>query len=120
MSGPAAALVPGRGVLSTSWPIGAQSATQAGLADAVAPGAAGALWLTSYPPDADTEHCLRHGAGGQHRRSTARAAELRLPAGYLIEQATDRGLLLAPVAPQPGAMAYQLWESSHSAGQPHL
>ena len=30
-----------------------RSVTQAGLADAVAPGTAGALWLTSYPPDAD-------------------------------------------------------------------
>lgn len=32
---------------------GAQSVTRVGLADAVAPAAAGALWLTSYPPDAD-------------------------------------------------------------------
>ena len=36
--------------------------------------------------------------------------QLRLPAGYLIEQGTDRGLLLAPVAPQPGTMADKLWD----------
>jgi hypothetical protein len=86
----------------------AQSATQVGLADAVAPGAAGALWLTSYPPDAD-----RSTASGTAREVSIAGRplgpQLRLPAGYLIEQATDRGLLLAPVAPRPGAMAYQLW-----------
>jgi hypothetical protein len=86
----------------------AQSATQVGLSDAVAPGAAGALWLTSYPPDAD-----RSTASGTAREVSIAGRplgpQLRLPAGYLIEQATDRGLLLAPVAPRPGAMAYQLW-----------
>jgi len=40
----------------------------------------------------------------------ARQRSLRLPAGYLIEQATDRGLLLAPVAPRLGTMVYQLWD----------
>lgn len=87
----------------------AQSATRVGLADAVAPAAAGALWLTSYPPDAD-----RHTAAGTAREvSTAGAPlgpQLRLPGGYLIEQATDRGLLLAPVAPRTGTMADQLWD----------
>ena len=86
----------------------AQSATQVGLADAVAPGAAGALWLTSYPPGAD-----RSTASGTAQEVSIAGRPLgpplRLPAGYLIEQATDRGLLLAPVAPRPGAMAYQLW-----------
>jgi hypothetical protein len=87
----------------------AQSVTQVGLADAVAPAAAGALWLTSYPPDADP----RTAAGTAREVSTVGAPlgpQLRLPAGYLIEQATDRGLLLAPVASQPGTMAYQLWD----------
>ncbi len=87
----------------------AQSVTQVGLADAVAPGAAGALWLTSYPPDADP----RTAAGTTREVSIAGALlgpQLRLPAGYLIEQATDRGLLLAPVAPRPGTMADQLWD----------
>jgi hypothetical protein len=86
----------------------APSVTQVGLADAVAPGAAGALWLTSYPPNAD-----RGTAAGTAREVSIAGRPLgpqfRLPAGYLIEQATDRGLLLAPVAPRPGAMAYLLW-----------
>jgi len=88
---------------------GAQSATRVGLADAVAPAATGALWLTSYPPTADPGTA----AGTAREVSSAGAPlgpQLRLPAGYLIEQATDRGLLLAPVAPQPGTMAYRLWD----------
>ncbi len=88
---------------------GAPSVTRVGLADAVGPGAAGALWLTSYPPDADP----RTAAGAAREVSTTGAQlgpPLRLPAGYQIEQATDRGLLLAPVAPQPGTMADQLWD----------
>ena len=87
----------------------AQSVTQVGLADAVAPGAAGALWLTSYPPDADPGTA----AGTAREVSIAGrplGPQLRLPAGYLIEQATNRGLLLAPVAPRAGATAYQLWD----------
>jgi hypothetical protein len=87
----------------------AQSVTRVGLADAVAPGAAGALWLTSYPPDADPGTA----AGTAREVSTAGAPlgpQLRLPAGYLIDQATDRGLLLAPAAPRPGTMAYRLWD----------
>jgi hypothetical protein len=87
----------------------AQSVTQVGLADAVAPGTAGALWLTSYPPDAAPGTA----AGTAQQVSIAGVpigAQLRLPAGYRIEQGTGRGLLLAPVAPRPGAMAYQLWD----------
>jgi hypothetical protein len=87
----------------------AQSATRVGLADAVAPASVGALWLTSYAPDADP----RTAAGTAREVSiagTPLGPQLRLPAGYLIEQATDRGLLLAPVAPQPGTTTYQLWD----------
>jgi hypothetical protein len=87
----------------------ARSVTRVGLADAVAPAAAGALWLTNYPPDADP----RTAAGTAREVSMAGAPlgpQLRLPAGYLIEQATDRGLLLAPAAPRPGTMADQLWD----------
>ncbi len=86
-----------------------RSVTRAGLADAVAPGTAGALWLTSYPPDADP----RTAAGMAREVSTAGrqiGSQLRLPAGYLIEQGTDRGLLLAPVARRPGTMADKLWD----------
>jgi hypothetical protein len=35
---------------------------------------------------------------------------VRLPAGYLIEQGTGRGLLLAPVVRGPGMMADKLWD----------
>jgi hypothetical protein len=87
----------------------AQSVTRVGLADAVAPAAAGALWLTSYPPGADPSTAV-----GTAREVSITGAPLgpplRLPAGYLIEQATDRGLLLAPVAQTPGTMAYWLWD----------
>jgi hypothetical protein len=77
----------------------ASSVTQIGLADAVAPGVAGTLWLTS--------------AGTAQEVSTAGAPlgpRRKLPAGYLIEQATDRGLLLAPVTPEPGTTGDQLWD----------
>jgi len=97
---------------------GTQSVSQVGLADAVAPGAVGTLWLTSYPSEADP----RTAAGTAQEVSVAGAPlgpQLKLPAGYLIEQATDRGLLLAPVAPRPGTMADQLrdpaaWQASRS------
>jgi hypothetical protein len=87
----------------------ARSATQVGLADEVAPGAnAGAVWLTTYPPNADTSV-----AAGTAREVSVVGVPLgpplRLPAGYVIVQATDRGLLLAPAAQQPGTPAYRLW-----------
>lgn len=79
-----------------------------GMANQVAPAAEpGAVWLTSYP------------AG---RRGTARATgvaqefsaagkplgpRLRLPAGFVIDAATDRGLLLTRT--QGGRSAYELW-----------
>jgi hypothetical protein len=89
---------------------GARSVTRVGLAVAVAPAAtAGALWLTSYPSDADPSTA----AGTAREVSTTGAPlgpSLRLPAGYQIEQGTDRGLLLAPAAPRPGAIAYRLWD----------
>jgi hypothetical protein len=87
----------------------AGSVTRVGQADAVAPGTAGALWLTSYPPDADP----RAAAGTAREVSIAGAPlgpQLQLPAGYLIEQATRRGLLLAPVTQQPGTIADKLWD----------
>ena len=86
----------------------ARSATRVGTADQVAPGAtAGALWLTSFPPAADT----RTTAATAQEVSVSGAPlgrPLMLPAGYLIDQATDRGLLLAPMIPQAGT-ASQLW-----------
>jgi hypothetical protein len=86
-----------------------QSVTQMGLASAVAPGAVGTLWLTSYPPGADP----RTAAGVARKVSRAArpsGSQVTLPAGYLIERGTSRGLLLAPVARGPGAMADELWD----------
>ncbi len=87
---------------------GARSATRLGTANQVAPGASvRALWLTSYP------------AGADMRTTAAIAQEVsvtgvpsgpafRLPVGYALDQATDRGLLLIPTA-QPGTPVYTLW-----------
>ena len=88
---------------------GARSATRVGKANQVTPSAtAGAVWLTSYPPTADPDTAAR----------TSREVSLagvplgppvRIPTGYVIYQATDRGLLLAPVRQRPGTPAYKLW-----------
>jgi hypothetical protein len=87
----------------------ASSVTQVGLANEVAPAAsAGAVWLTSYPPGAAVST-----AAGTAREVSVTGAPLgpwlRLPAGYVIDQATDRGLLLAAVAHRSGTTTYQLW-----------
>ncbi len=93
---------------------GAQAVTQVGLANGVAPGAAaGTLWLTSYPADAS----LSTAAGLAREVSVTGApagAPVRLPAGFLIEQATERGLLLAPAAQGPGATTDRLWDPATS------
>jgi hypothetical protein len=88
---------------------GTRSVTRVGTANQVSPAAAaGAVWLTSYPPAADTGTVAR----------TAREVSLAggplgppvsLPPGYVIYRATDRGLLLAPSSPQTGTPAYRLW-----------
>jgi hypothetical protein len=87
---------------------GARSAVRLGTANQVAPGAsAGALWLTSYPPGTD----MRTTAATAQEVSVTgvpTGPSFRLPAGYAIDQATDRGLLLAPMA-QPGSPVYTLW-----------
>ncbi len=92
----------------------AQSVTEVGLADAVAPGATpGTVWLTSYPPDAQTS-----AAAALAREVSVTGAplgpQLKLPAGYAIDQATGQGLLLAPVLPRPGAAGYTLWDPADS------
>jgi hypothetical protein len=86
-----------------------QSATRVGLASAVAPGAASTLWLTSYPAGADP----RTAAGVAREVSRAgrpSGPQVTLPAGYLIERGTSRGLLLAPVARGSGTTADELWD----------
>ncbi len=91
---------------------GARSVTRVGTANQVAPAAtAGALWLTSYPLGADAGTV----AGTAREVSLAGAplaAPVRLPPGYVIDQATRRGLLLAPVIPQPGTTADRLWDTA--------
>ena len=88
---------------------GAASARLVGAADDVAPGvSARALWLTSFPPGTDMS-----GTPGTAQEVTITGATIgspvRLPAGYVIDRATARGLLLAPVA-QPGTAVYRLWD----------
>jgi hypothetical protein len=89
----------------------APSATRVGLANAVAPGATpGAVWLTSLPPDADAGT-----ATGIAREVSVTGRPLgspvTLPPGYVIDQATDRGLLLAPAVQRPGPSTYTLWDN---------
>ena len=88
---------------------GAPSARRVGTAADVAPGAsARALWLTSFPPGTDMSS-----TPGTAQEVTVTGATIgspvRLPAGYVIDRATARGLLLAPVA-QPGTAVYRLWD----------
>ena len=92
----------------------APSVTRVGPANAVAPGATpGAVWLTSFPPDADAGT-----ATGIAREvsvtGTPLGSTVTLPPGYVIDQATDRGLLLAPAVQRPGPSTYTLWDSAGS------
>lgn len=87
----------------------ARRANPVGAADQVAPGASpGTMWLTSYPPGADMAK-----VPGTAREVSASGVALgppvRLPAGYVIVQATDRGLLLTPAARRAGPLSYNLW-----------
>jgi len=86
-----------------------RSATRAGLANGVAPGVPGTLWLTSYPPGADP---LTAAGVAREVGITGRplGTQVRLPAGYLIEQGTSRGLLLAPAGSRAGTTADELWD----------
>jgi hypothetical protein len=92
----------------------AQSVTRVGLANAVAPGATpGAVWLTSFPSGADAGT-----AAGTAREvsvsGTPLGSAVTLPPGYVIDQATDRGLLLAPAVQRPGPPTYTLWDAAGS------
>ena len=88
---------------------GARSATRVGTANQVTPAAtADAVWLTSYPPAADPDTAART-AREVSLAGVPLGSPVRLPAGYVIYQATDRGLLLAPVSQPPGPQAYKLW-----------
>ncbi|HUA30299.1 MAG TPA: hypothetical protein VMC03_15555 [Streptosporangiaceae bacterium] len=93
---------------------GSAGATPVGLATDVAPGsAAGTLWLTSYSPGAGLSTAA--GLAREVRATGAPAgAPLRLPAGYQIDRATDRGLLLAPAAQGTGTLSFELWDPATS------
>ena len=93
----------------------ARTATRIGLAIRAAPGAnPGQVWLTSYPPRADPST-----AAGTAQEVSVSGRPLgppvRLPAGYMIDQGTDRGLLLAATAPRAGALDDLLWQPAHPA-----
>jgi hypothetical protein len=93
---------------------GARSATRVGRANQVTPSAtAGAVWLTSYPPTADPDTAART-AREVSLAGVPMGPPVRLPTGYVIYQATDRGLLLAPVRQRPGTPAYKLWNPADS------
>jgi hypothetical protein len=88
---------------------GARSVIRVGTANLVAPSAtAGAMWLTSYPPGVTMST-----AAGTAREVSTTGTPMRprvsLPSGYVIDQATDRGLLLAPVS-QQATPADKLWD----------
>ena len=88
---------------------GAQSAIPVGTADLVAPAAGtDALWLTSYFPTAGNAT----GAGVAREVSPTGAPlapSVSLPTGSVIDQATDRGLLLISPSRQTGKWVYTLW-----------
>jgi hypothetical protein len=88
---------------------GAGSATRVGTANQVTPAAsAGAVWLTSYPASADPATAART-AREVSVTGVPLGRPVRLPAGYVIYQATDRGLLLEPVSSHSGPQADKLW-----------
>jgi hypothetical protein len=90
---------------------GAASATPVGTADLVAPAAGtDALWLTSYFPTANNAT-----GAGLAREVSSTGAQLgrsvTLPRGSVIDQATDRGLLLISAGgQQSGKSVYTLWD----------
>jgi hypothetical protein len=88
---------------------GAGAVTRVGTANQVTPAVTvGAVWLTSYPPTADPDTAVRM-AREVSVDGAPMGASVRLPAGYAIYRATDRGLLLAPVSQRSGSQADRLW-----------
>ena len=86
-----------------------REASRLGAADFVAPAATrGAVWLVSYRAGA----VMPATAGTAQELSVSGAAlgpRLRLPRGYVIDQATAAGLLLVS-APGTAAVRYQFWD----------
>ncbi len=97
----------------TAWFLadGTGSVTRVGRANlAAASATAGAVWLTSYPSGARPSST----AGTAREVSLATGKLLgppvRLPPGYVIDQATNRGLLLAPASQPLGTPVDKLWD----------
>jgi hypothetical protein len=102
------------------WPVyfladRARSATLVGAADRVAPAAeSGAVWLTSHPVGPGPFGADPGGAVGFAREVSAigkpLGPRLALPAGFVIDEGTNRGLLLVPAPPAHTATpVYELW-----------
>ncbi|HEY5396634.1 MAG TPA: hypothetical protein VIL16_14685 [Trebonia sp.] len=88
---------------------GAQSAIPVGTADLVAPADnTDAMWLTSYFPTANNAS-----ASGVAREVSTTGAQIgpsvSVPRGYIVDRATDRGLLLISASKQSGESVYTLW-----------
>jgi hypothetical protein len=89
---------------------GAQSAIPVGTADLVAPAAGtDALWLTSYFPTANNATATAGTAREVSPTGAQLAPPVTLPRGSIIDQATDRGLLLISASRQSGNSVYTLW-----------
>lgn len=89
---------------------GSREASRLGAAAFVAPAATtGAVWLVSYRAGA-----VMHATAGTAREVSVSGAALgprrRLPRGYVIDQGTAAGLLLAPEQAGNGVVRYRLWE----------
>jgi hypothetical protein len=93
----------------------ARSATLIGAADRVAPAAEfGAMWLTSFPVGAGPFGTSPGGPVGSAREVSATGKPLgprvTLPTGFVIDEGTNRGLLLVPAPPAHTATpVYELW-----------
>lgn len=91
-------------------PDSGRAAHLVGVASQVAPAATGAVWLTTFQAGAR----LRTASGTARQVSVdggPAGPPVQLPAGYVIVQGTDRGLLLAPAEPGAG-LGYLLWNPS--------
>ena len=104
---------------------GGRSVTRAGLADAVAPGTAGALWLTSYPPDADPRTAAVARCRVQVLNlATGRQVSVELPEASSVANAAfspDGSFLAVQVSfgddADDGALAVQLELASMASGR---
>jgi hypothetical protein len=89
---------------------GSREASRIGAADLIVPGATpGTLWLVSYRPGAD----MSAAAGTAQEVSVTGSTlgpRLRLPAGYVIDQATLAGLLLVQEQAGSGPVSDELWD----------